>query len=956
MVDAFISYSRRDKEFVQKLHERLAADKRNIWVDWEDIHKAADWREEINKGIADANNFVFVLSAHSAVSQECRYEIEKAVALNKRIIPLAREVLMGDDYKALHPAISAHNWIYSRDGVEEFDQIYQELVKAMDTDLEYVHQHSRLLVRAQEWETKGSGATGLLVGAEIQEAEEWLSHSQQKDPKPTDLHLQYIVASRKASTRRQRVLTGLSLAAALLTSVLAVIAIILAGQAARSAAVARSLELAANARTALDNDDLDLAIALGLEAASIDSPPQPALEILAEAAYGPGTRLEIVGQGEEITGVVVNPDRTSVLASGDGGSLILWNLDDGSQRWTSPAQPEGVVAALVITADGTRALSSFVVDIDAETIPPEAGAIAIWNMANGERTGTLLGQGQPVLALALGGEPNTLLAAYGDGIVIEWNITDASELRRWTTLEDETAVFAAAAFSADGAQVAFSWTVGDGEEGIVGLWTLSSDAVQAGDTFTETTSVPLMRFAPDSTVLAYTLAADRRLFVRSLDDLATAPRILEGPGDRITAIAFWSARNDVLAGSANNLFYIWDLATGVLQDTLQGHEDDVLTLDVLGGTSQVVTGSSDQTIRVWDLVNEDDRARLTVIPTGRNVFGVGFNLDETLALGGGSGGTLAIWTLETGDVRTRTDYARNVNVNNLIVNPVSGMILSAAGDYIPPRYWSLDNSETLVEFVGHEEWITDAAISADGSLAFTSDRGGEILVWDLTGMTDDGTVRQIEPMERYAIPEAADGVNAFAVSDDNRLIMAGSFDGYIIRIDRSAATDQQVSVYYEPPLNARIRGIDISPDGRWLAASGQFEDEIVVIWSLETNERRNLWGHADTITDVTFTANSTQILSASYDRTVRLWEVSSGRELGRLNTGAQIQRMAVKRDNAGVLMGSRTGELLYWSFPQPLNASELLDWVRANRLVRDFTCLETFAYRIETQNSRCDVR
>jgi DNA-binding LacI/PurR family transcriptional regulator len=42
MPDVFISYSRKDKDFAHKLHDALAAQKRDVWVDWEDIPLASD--------------------------------------------------------------------------------------------------------------------------------------------------------------------------------------------------------------------------------------------------------------------------------------------------------------------------------------------------------------------------------------------------------------------------------------------------------------------------------------------------------------------------------------------------------------------------------------------------------------------------------------------------------------------------------------------------------------------------------------------------------------------------------------------------------------------------------------------------------------------------------------------------------------------------------------------------
>ena len=59
--DAFISYSRRDKAFVQKLEQALVSLDHEIWVDWEDIPPTANWWREIQAGIDAADNFIFVI-------------------------------------------------------------------------------------------------------------------------------------------------------------------------------------------------------------------------------------------------------------------------------------------------------------------------------------------------------------------------------------------------------------------------------------------------------------------------------------------------------------------------------------------------------------------------------------------------------------------------------------------------------------------------------------------------------------------------------------------------------------------------------------------------------------------------------------------------------------------------------------------------------------------------------
>ena len=78
MADLFISYSRRDRAFVERLHKALEARDKDVWVDWTDIPPTADWFAQITDGIREANAFVFVISPDSLGSDVCARELEYA--------------------------------------------------------------------------------------------------------------------------------------------------------------------------------------------------------------------------------------------------------------------------------------------------------------------------------------------------------------------------------------------------------------------------------------------------------------------------------------------------------------------------------------------------------------------------------------------------------------------------------------------------------------------------------------------------------------------------------------------------------------------------------------------------------------------------------------------------------------------------------------------------------------
>ena len=68
MPDIFISYSRRDKDFVTQLSDALRARGKDAWIDFKDIPASAEWLREIQDGIDEADAFLFVLSPDSISS------------------------------------------------------------------------------------------------------------------------------------------------------------------------------------------------------------------------------------------------------------------------------------------------------------------------------------------------------------------------------------------------------------------------------------------------------------------------------------------------------------------------------------------------------------------------------------------------------------------------------------------------------------------------------------------------------------------------------------------------------------------------------------------------------------------------------------------------------------------------------------------------------------------------
>jgi hypothetical protein len=152
---------------------------------------------------------------------------------------------------------------------DDFDTAFKHFISVLDTDMEYVKNHARLLVRAHEWEQKSRNDSFLLRGAELEEAEAWLSEASTfKEPRPTGLHLEYIQTSQRveeanqranqiltkaARKARQRILLGsvillVTLGISAVSSLIAYRSVVQATQAREAAQEARSAAVAADSQ------------------------------------------------------------------------------------------------------------------------------------------------------------------------------------------------------------------------------------------------------------------------------------------------------------------------------------------------------------------------------------------------------------------------------------------------------------------------------------------------------------------------------------------------------------------------------------------------------------------------------------------------------------------------------------------------------------------------------------
>jgi WD40 repeat protein len=362
----FISYSRHDTDFADRIEAALTADGFEALIDRTDIYAFEDWWRRIESLIVKADTVVFVLSPEAVASPVCRREIEFAASLNKRFAPI---VCRPVDSHAVPDALARLNFISFADPAH-FDDASARLVEALRTDIEWVRRHTEFGEMARRWDAANRSGSLLLRGPVLEDAEQWIAARPPDAPAPTELTRAFIAASRNGARRRRRALTG-SLAAGLMIALALAFAAywqreIAVGQrriadeqrgiaeTQRDVALttqSRFLTSASTARRA--QGDPSRAIALALEAlpadfAKPDRPYLPEAEFALRQAFRDvqGLQLREVAQhqfAEKLDGAALSPDG-DMFAIVSGSRISIRDRQDNKLIDTLPDHPGNVWA------------------------------------------------------------------------------------------------------------------------------------------------------------------------------------------------------------------------------------------------------------------------------------------------------------------------------------------------------------------------------------------------------------------------------------------------------------------------------------------------------------------------------------------------------------------------------------------------------------------------------------
>ncbi len=710
----FISYSRIDLSFAERLRNELIAKGFDAYLDKHDILPGEPWQERLANLIATADTIVFVVSPHSIASAICDWEINEAERLGKRILPVV--VTPPDDDK-VPGRLKRLNYTFLRND-EDWNTEFEKFALALLTDIDWIRDHTRFAALAANWQLRGGKFAFTLRSQELEDAESWLARRPASAPEPTALHVSFIQMSRRASTRRQRFWVAGSVAVTLITIALSALALLQkleadtqrvealanaslaernaataeanakraevnAAEAKRSQSEAQSSEQRAVAELERSqrNESLTLAEqslreteagdavegmrrALAAIPKDLSHPERPFVQraelALSTAVLANRLVLALTPGGDNVNRATYSPDGKVIALATRDGVLALYDAESGRVRGTF-RDDRGSILALAFSSDGRYVATSYGRQI----------SIIVRELASGKIVKDLTGdlQSAPYHLLFL--PDNNHLISVSNGPDTRPRIWELASGRTTGLLNNEVHPYSAVrhvSMSLDGRHLATSIFF---NESAFFVWDVASRKV----VFSNAEIIPLplddksrvdfnpheeaegihaVQFLPKSESIV--LRGKRTIYTldpgrRSIVAHWRFAEEWDASGPSLMEVAPDGRR--VLVSSTKNDLAIHDLSDGRLSIHLRGHVSRLEVAAFSPDGRLVAAAGQDKSIRVWDAVT--GRQLYVLRGHGERIDGLTYSLDGRRLLSHGDA-TARVWDL-------RPDAERLISMN-----------------------------------------------------------------------------------------------------------------------------------------------------------------------------------------------------------------------------------------------------------------------------------------------------
>lgn len=875
----FISYSRKDKSFVQKLNDALDNSGVHAWVDWEGIEVASDWMATITSAIQSSDAFLFVISPDSLNSKVCADELELGLKLNKKLIPvLFREP---DKDSSMHEKLAATNWVYLREQ-DNFDETLPKLVQSINTDLEWVRQHTRLLERAIEWEKKSKNTSYLLSGADLEEAEHWMSDAATKPNREVvSVQAEYIHESRLVATRRQRsLLIGVSLAL-----VISIVASVFA--------VLQSIEATKQRKIA----DQNAVIAKANEATAV------ANEHI--AATQKAIAIENQKEAEEKT-ILANAQRSAALSQiyqsrpGELDTSLLLALDSYQRRPSFLAEDliraDASLMPLPVAQmnqDGTISNIEWSPDYKYfvtgnKSDPSNKAAVneaCVYSASDGKKV-YCVRHDDDVNDALFSPDGKYLITGSADRSVRVWNAGDGTLVKRFD--------FDDAVLDLDVYQKYLAVARDKRTLTIIDLAHLDNPAMLKN--FDRQIGASTVKFSPNGQYLAFGTRSGKVLIWRVGPN---SKLIFDGPThpkSNYAVLAFSPNSAWLLTGGGDS--YSRLTKTDGTPKAAIPHGDWVEDVAFSPDGSWYVTVSDDNKVRVIDTLTNTERLTMS---HGGFVQRVKVSQDGQWIATTGYDKVVNIWDADTGNLMIQ--FALGGYGSALAFNQDATRII-AANENGDISIWDISSLANRIANIEFPEFAHEARYAPSGNYLIVNT--DDYKIWSIPSKD----IIQIKDGTKGTVILTANSLTyGTAISPDSKWIAAVEYDSSDAENNQGILVSSDGQTKFQLRHGGEVTGVSFSSDSKLVATSGS--NGLVTFWSVSTGEKQFDLDNGEKVHSLSASPLQNLVAAGLHD-TLKIWDIDAKKSILDLAQPGDIDTLAFSQDGKWFAAGSSEGSIQIW--------------------------------------------
>ncbi|MBS1720563.1 MAG: caspase family protein [Armatimonadetes bacterium] len=327
----------------------------------------------------------------------------------------------------------------------------------------------------------------------------------------------------------------------------------------------------------------------------------------------------------------------------------------------------------------------------------------------------------------------------------------------------------------------------------------------------------------------------------------------------------------------------------------------------------------DRTVVVASVPSLAKEAELPAASFGPTIGTIGFSSDSQLMYLVGN--EVVKVSAANGEKQT-TKFAKLGPLDFRLNRGRNRAILTFVDDVI--KVASLDDEQVISEAKGIGGGITAVGFSNDDRVGFTAGEDGVITTWDAKILTPiaqkqrhDGQITGAKVRGSDLVTFGADGristsalptlepgpslrvgdaIRGGDVAPDGRAWLVMS-DGSVQLVDLQAKSATE-----KFKMQASSRTLAVSPNGEWLLAGDSVGK--LFLYSISGDKMTGEWqGHVGGVTGIAWSADSKRMLTASFDGTVRTWDIGNTKPRSTTDYKLPILCAATSADRKGVGLG-----------------------------------------------------